>query len=71
MLAGWTAIGELISKLSYDESRMSQALTLAANAANERDESSPELLLHRVRDLLAEFRIVMRGRDQDASGDAD
>lgn len=32
VLAAWTTIGELISKLSYDESRMSRALQFAAGA---------------------------------------
>jgi hypothetical protein len=71
VLTSWTTIGELVSKLSYDESRMSEALIFAADAANEHDESSPELLLNRVRDLLAEFRMGVQRSDQDASGPAD
>ncbi len=65
VLAGWTTIGELVSKLSYDESRMSEALSFAADAANERDEASPELLLQRVRDHLAEYRMAIRDRERE------
>jgi len=66
VLASWTTIGELFSETSYDESRMSEALSSAVNAANERDEASPELLLQRVRDLIAEYRMAVRRSDRDA-----
>jgi hypothetical protein len=67
VLDAWTTIGELVSKLSYDESRMSEALRLAADAAKERDEASPELLPQRVRDLLAEYRMVIRHRQREGN----
>jgi len=56
VLANWTTIGALVTELSADESRMSETLDLAANAARHRHEASPELLWRRVRDLLAEYR---------------
>jgi hypothetical protein len=55
VLASWTTIGVLVTELSADESRMSETLGLAADAARNRDEASPELLLQYVRDLLAEY----------------
>lgn len=71
VLASWTTIGELVTILSADESRMSETLDLAADAARDHDEASPELLLHRVRDLLAEYRMALQERREEHDGDED
>ncbi len=71
VLTSWTTIGELVTKLSADECRMSETLDLAANVARKRDESTPELLLQRVRDLVAEYRMALQERGEQADEEED
>jgi hypothetical protein len=70
VLTAWTSIGELIHEWSGDESGLAEGLLFAARAARQRDEASPELLLQRVRDLLAEYRMAVQEQEHDRQPDS-